>query len=201
MLQNKNAMIFLSASVPTPEREYFGTENTFAIREAIVSFTKVCAEYGISFYFGGHPAITPLIWEVAMRNSQKAMPLIKIYQSKIFGESIPKEVGDFKSVHFTEAVGESIKDSVHAMREQMFRENKTECAVFIGGMNGIIEEYMMLNELYPDAKYYAFASTGGASYDLYKEIGKPNPLLEGSYAYMSIFREILSPFRQQQKEG
>ena len=194
-------MIFLSASVPTPKREYFGTENIFAIREAIVSFTKVCAEYGIPFYFGGHPAITPLIWEVAMRNSQKNMPLIKIYQSKIFGESIPKEVGDFKNVHFTEAVGESIKNSVHAMRKQMFRENKTECTVFIGGMDGIKEEYNMLKELYPDAEFYAFASTGGASYDLYKEIGKPNPLLEGSYAYMSIFREILSPFRQQQKEG
>lgn len=198
MLQNKNAMIFLSASVPKQGREYFGTENIFAIREAIVSFTKVCAEYGIPFYFGGHPAITPLIWEVAMRNTQKAIPLIKIYQSKIFGESIPKEVGDFKNVHFTDAVDKSIEDSVHAMRKQMFQENKTECAVFIGGMSGIIKEYNMLKELYPDAKYYAFASTGGASNDLYKKIGKPDPLLEGSYAYMSIFREILSPFRQRQ---
>lgn len=197
MLQNRSVMIFLSASVPKHGREYFGTENIFAIREAIVSFTKVCAEYGIPFFFGGHPAITPLIWEVAMRNTQKAMPLIKIYQSKIFGESIPKEVGDFKNVHFIEAVGESVKDSVQAMREQMFWENKTECAVFIGGMKGIIDEYRMLRKIYPDAKYYAFASTGGASYSLYKEIGNPNPLLEGSYAYMSIFREILAPFRQQ----
>lgn len=194
-------MIFLSASVPTPKREYFGTENIFAIREAIISFTKVCVEYGIPFYFGGHPAITPLIWEVAIRNTQKTMPLIKIYQSKIFGESIPKEVSDFRNVHFTEAVDGSIKDSVNAMREQMFLENKTECAVFIGGMNGIIDEYNKLKNLYPDAKYYAFASTGGASFDLYKKIDKPNSLLEGSYAYMSIFREILSPFRQQQKEG
>lgn len=200
MLQNRSAMIFLSASVPKHGREYFGTENIFAIREAIVSFTKVCAEYGIPFYFGGHPAITPLIWEVAMRNKQKAIPLIKIYQSILFGEFIPKEVGDFKNIHFTEAVGESVKDSVHAMRKQMFQENRTECAVFIGGMSGIIEEYNMLKELYPDAKYYAFASTGGASNDLYKKIGEPYPLLEGSYAYMSIFREILSPFRQQQKE-
>jgi hypothetical protein len=55
-------MIFLSASVPTPEREFFGTENIFAIREAIIAFTTVCVQYGIRFYFGGHPAITPLVW-------------------------------------------------------------------------------------------------------------------------------------------
>ena len=30
-------MIFLSASVPTPQREFYGTENVFAIREAIIT--------------------------------------------------------------------------------------------------------------------------------------------------------------------
>lgn len=30
-------MIFLSASVPTPQREFYGTENVFAIREAIIA--------------------------------------------------------------------------------------------------------------------------------------------------------------------
>ena len=67
-------MIFLSASVPTPEREFFGTENIFAIREAIIAFTTVCVQYGIRFYFGGHPAITPLVWDVAMQNIKQGMP-------------------------------------------------------------------------------------------------------------------------------
>lgn len=38
-------MIFLSASVPTPQREFYGTENVFAIREAIIAFTSVCMEF------------------------------------------------------------------------------------------------------------------------------------------------------------
>ena len=37
-------MIFLSASVPQPDREFYGTENVFAIKEAIISFVRVCAE-------------------------------------------------------------------------------------------------------------------------------------------------------------
>lgn len=188
-------MIFLSASVPTPEREYFGTENVFAIREAIVAFTKVCMEYKIRFYFGGHPAITPLIWQVAMQNVQDGLPLIDIYQSKIFGEKIPKEVSDFNNIHFTEPVDNDIRESVRAMREQMFSENNTDCAVFIGGMNGIKDEYHMLLEKYPNAQYLAFVSTGGASVDVYKEIGKQNPLLENGYAYTSIFRDLLKPYK------
>ena len=188
-------MIFLSASVPTPKREFYGTENIFAIREAIIAFTSVCMEYGIHFYFGGHPAITPLVWQVAKQKLNGANPLVDIYQSKIFGDTIPKEVSDFRNVHFTEAVNNSIPDSVQAMREEMFSENTTECAIFIGGMNGILDEYNMLKSKYPNAKYYAFASTGGASEELYHQIGIKNELLEHSYAYTSIFRELLLPYK------
>lgn len=187
-------MIFLSASVPTPQREYYGTENIFAIREAIIAFTTVCVKYGVRFYFGGHPAITPLIWNVAMQNVKQGMPLIDIYQSKIFGDKIPNEVKDFKNVHLTEPVNDSIKDSVIAMRKQMFAENPIDCAIFIGGMQGIIDEYDMLKQEYPNAQYYAFASTGGASVELYKKIGYCNELLENSYAYLSIFRTLLAPY-------
>lgn len=189
-------MIFLSASVPTPEREYYGTENVFAIREAVIAFTSVCVQYGIRFCFGGHPAITPLVWQVAMQNLSHGMPLIDIYQSRIFGEKIPKEVQGFKNVHFVNAVDNNIKESVVAMREQMFSENNIECAVFIGGMNGIIDEYKMLKEKYPTAKYIAFASTGGASADLYKKIGVCDEQLVDSYAYISIFRDKLAPFKR-----
>lgn len=188
-------MVFLSASVPTPNREYFGTEDVFAIREAIIAFTKVCVEYNIHFYFGGHPAITPLVRNVAMKYTERSFPLIDIYQSKIFDDKIPKEVKDFTHIHFTEPVDGSILKSVVAMRKQMFEENHTDCAVFIGGMNGVLEEYHMLKEYYPNAEFLSFASTGGASADLYKEIGMDSPLLEGSYAYTSIFRELLKPFK------
>lgn len=188
-------MIFLSASVPTPDREFYGTENVFAIREAIIAFTSTCVKHGIRFYFGGHPAITPLVWQVAMENIREGMPLIDIYQSKIFGERIPSEVKDFNNIHFTEPVNDNIVKSVEAMREQMFSENKTDCAVFIGGMNGILDEYRMLHDKYPDAQYYALASTGGASKKLYKMIGKQNDLLDKSYAYTSIFKELLLPYK------
>lgn len=127
------------------------------------------------------------------------MRLIDIYQSKIFGKRIPKEVADFCNVHYTEAVSNDIGKSVMAMRNQMFSENETKCAVFIGGMKGILDEYEMLEKRYPQADFYAFASTGGAAVDLYKRIGDKIPLLANSYAYMSIFRELLSKYKKYYK--
>lgn len=57
--------LFLSASIPTQGREYYGSTNDAAITGAVMAFTRVCAEYSIPFYFGGHPAVTPLVWSVA----------------------------------------------------------------------------------------------------------------------------------------
>lgn len=189
-------MIFLSASVPTPGREYYGTEDTFAIREATIAFTRVCVEYNIPFFFGGHPSITPLIWSVAMQHVSNGLPLISIYQSKIFGEEVPKEVKGFKNVHFTEPVENDKRKSVEAMREQMFNENPVDCAVYIGGMNGVVDEYKLIKQKYQYAEHYAFASTGGASVDIYNEVGNINDMLESDYAYTSVFRKILKKYKR-----
>ena len=63
-------------------------------------------------------------------------------------------------------------------------------------MNGILDEYNMLHSMYPKAKFYAFASTGGASIELYQKTGEHNELLENSYAYINIFRELLLPYKK-----
>lgn len=109
-------MIFLSASVPQPDREFFGTENVYAIKEAVISFVRVCAEKRLPFYFGGHPAITPLVWNVAKNYSGDKVPAIKIYQSRYFGDQIPQEVEHFNDVHMTEAVDGDVRKSVNHMR-------------------------------------------------------------------------------------
>ena len=134
-------MIFLSASIPAPGREFYGTEDVIAIREAVMAFTKVCMEKRFSFYFGGHPAITPLVWEVAKDYlHEEFRSLIRIYQSSYFIGKTPKEVEYFNNVVWTSAK-ENISESVEYMREQMFIENNTTIAVFIGGMRGIADEY------------------------------------------------------------
>lgn len=184
-------MIFLSASIPVPGREFYDTADVVAIREAVMAFTKVCMEKRLQFYFGGHPAITPLVWEVAkdyLRDEFKS--LIHIYQSSWFLGKTPHEVDFFNNVVWTDAK-ETILQSVDYMRNQMFLENETTIAVFIGGMKGIRDEYDLITKYYPDVKILPLATTGAASESLYKELRMNNPDLCDNYSYVSIFRKYL----------
>lgn len=184
-------MIFLSASVPQPDRKFFGTENVYAIKEAVISFVRVCAEKRLPFYFGGHPAITPLVWNVAKNYYGDKEPAIKIYQSRYFGDQIPKEVEHFKDVHLTEAVDGDVRKSVDHMRQVMFGENPTDCAVFIGGMDGVVVEARMIRDMYPEARFLPVYCTGGAAKAIYDEFQINDERLKEGYAFYELFKEVL----------
>lgn len=189
-------MIFLSASVPDPKRhrEYSMDGNVNAIRDAVVAFTTVCAEWGIPFYFGGHPAISPLVYSIAAKYVKQ--PQIKIYQSEYFKGKTPEEVNYFKTIYWTPKVEDNIANSIQVMREQMFNDNKdTPIAVFIGGMKGILNEAHMIKDIIPDVRLIPLASTGGASFDLYKEIGCTNEDYLNCYAYLSLFVKLLNEYK------
>ena len=184
-------MIFLSASVPQPDREFFGTENAYAIKEAVISFVRVCAEKRLPFFFGGHPAITPLVWNVAKNYYGDKEPKIKIYQSRYFGDQIPKEVEHFKEVYMTDAVGGDKSQSVDHMRDVMFEENPTDCAVFIGGMGGVVDEAHMIRDRFPNVRFIPLYSTGGAAQAIYQEFQIDDDRLKESYAFYELFNELL----------
>jgi hypothetical protein len=194
-------MIFLSASVPKIGREFYEKSNPLYIREAIVAFTAVCMENNIPFYFGGHPAITPLVYQTACNNKEesKVGGLIQIYQSEYFKQSFPPELAYYKNIVFTPQKEDRI-ESVSYMREQMFEEHKgdTSMAVFIGGMEGVIDEAMRLRDQYPNVKLCPIPSTGCAAEYIYEKgnfntdyLRKQCGGLELTWFYMSMFRKLL----------
>lgn len=94
--------VFLSASIPTQGREYYGSTNDAAITGAVMAFTRVCAEYNIPFYFGGHPAVTPLVWSVAKDYNKYFENLLSIYQSRKWEGFQPQQVSYFKKNNMDE---------------------------------------------------------------------------------------------------
>lgn len=184
-------MIFLSASLPTPGREFYGTENVYAIREAVMAFTYVCAKHKLPFYFGGHPAITPLIWDVAKDYSSDIQHLFKIYQSAWFKGQTPKEVAYFDNIVWTKKCS-TLGESVKLMRFMMFNDNPTDIAVFLGGMNGILDEEKMIHNLYKNVKILPIPTTGAASKQLYDDLNLSYQDIEDNYGYISIFEKYLT---------
>ena len=63
--------IFLSASIPLPERhpKYYNTADIIAIRDAVIALASVVIDKH-RIIWGGHPSITPLINFVIERTVQ-----------------------------------------------------------------------------------------------------------------------------------
>lgn len=212
--------IFLSASIPLPERhpKYYETADIIAIRDAVIALSSIAlTEHRI--IWGGHPSITPLIyyviekmlinkldredWDLPMNDKEKTLIDIKLkgkiqnhvtlYQSLFFKDDFPPENDKFQNVVLTEIVGD-VHSSIQHMRKRMFTENKFSAAVFLGGMDGIEVEYNMFKEYHPNALVLPIASTGAATKIVYDNLF-PNDLKNErflrDYGYMSLFQKFL----------
>ena len=183
--------IFLSASTPLPERDpkYYDTSDIIAIRDSVIALaTSVIPKHKL--VWGGHPSITPLINFVSKKLGLDIQEHIRIYQSKFFEKYYPEDNNEFDNVILT-PVFENREDSLRLMREIMLGKHKYSAGIFIGGMEGIEDEYQMFKEFHPNAIIIPLASTGAATKLLFQNMEDLNERFLNDYAYSSIFQEFL----------
>lgn len=185
--------IFLSASVPDPKRapQYAATADTVAIASAVNSLAHVTLGRRILIW-GGHPAITPMIWLVAENIGVDYGSWVRLYQSKHFSDQFPEDNERFRNVTYTENIEIDRNKSLDAMREQMLSDYRFAAAVFIGGMDGILEEFDMFRRLQPHAAVVPVVSTGGASVELANRIPHVDPDLVDDFDYVAVFHRYLN---------
>lgn len=192
--ENKIKNIFLSAGVPTADRNpiYYETADVIAIRDSVIALAStVLATNDYHLIWGGQPAITPLIALVLERFNLKMSDRVTLYQSYEFERFFPKENENVGRIIYTEKK-ESRAASLQFMREQMIGDHDYEAAVFIGGMEGIQDEYEIFKRFHPDALCLPIASTGAAARILYDQHpGEFNEKLLTELSYTSLFKEML----------
>jgi len=184
--------VFLSASVPVPERaeQYNRIEGAhFEIEQAVISLARaVFAEHGV-LVFGGHPAISPLVAMVAGEyreptfaesHQEKPAAPIRIFQSRAFDGFLPDDTLlmyrlGYATITWVDAVGGEKFDpgfkyreapcpnSLQAMREAMIQWTSPEAMVCIGGMEGVEREFEVFSRFRSGAPVYALERTGGAA--------------------------------------
>lgn len=162
--------IFLSASLPRLGRgNYHETANPFliqcAVRELIIS---VIREHKI--VWGGHPAITPMIWTICEDLGIDYAESVVLYQSNFFKNNFPEENQRFRNVILTDAVPNDQVASLLLMREAMLSREDLTAAVFIGGMDGVEAEFDLFVRFHPHAKVLPVAAPGGAALALAKRL-------------------------------
>jgi hypothetical protein len=158
--------IFLSAGIPIVGRgNYYETADPFLIQMAVREFVMLALGRRL-IVWGGQPAITPMIWAVCEDIGVNYANSVVLYQSMFFEKQFPEENRRFENVVYTRAVSGNLNASLFEMRTAMLSRSDLEAAVFIGGMNGIDDEYQIFSEFHPKAKILPIASPGGAALQL-----------------------------------
>jgi hypothetical protein len=197
MTRSPVSSIFLSASVPLPSRNpvYFTTADVIAIRDAVRALVMVIMEQGARLIFGGHPAITPMIRLQVLQSGRPVGDTITMYQSRFFERLFPEDNQFFERVVLVDAVGRDREASLEAMRRTMLNQ-RFQAGIFIGGMEGVEEEYAMFRDIHPKTPAFPVASTGAAARKLYEtdpRLAQMRAELSAEVSYLTLMRNLTAP--------
>lgn len=165
-------VVFVSASIPDPDR-WSGVFDPLGITDAVVAAARAVFTRGGTILTAAHPTIAPLILQVGDSfPGRTAATRVILYQSNLFEEVIPTATLEMMQrpyvlVRWTPKVDgetptpDNWNESLAVMRNQMFRERPIAAAIFIGGMEGIRDEFEKVGDLHPDAQRLAARRPGG----------------------------------------
>lgn len=184
--------VFLSAGVPDRERgpEYAATADSVAIAAAVSALVHVTLGRR-PLVWGGHPAITPMVWVVAEDLGVDYGSWVHLHQSLHFEDDFPEENDRFGNVTYSGDVDGDQGRSLLEMRRSMLSDHRFAAAVFIGGMTGVVDEYELFRRLHPDASIVPVLSTGGAVLEIAARMPGLDPDLTDDLDYVALFHRHL----------
>jgi hypothetical protein len=187
--------VFLSASVPLPpphrHEKYFATSDAIAIRDSIRALVSVVLPEGI-LVFGGHPAITPMIRLLTLEKAVSLKSHIFLFQSRLFENEFPPEVREFENLILVDAIDKDRDASLLEMRKLMIGSQDFTAGVFIGGMEGVEQEFDLFRKMHPKKPAYPIASTGAAARILFEKFESGRKELLYDLRYLYLFRRLLN---------
>ena len=166
MVDLHGATVLLSASFPSGRRgEQYRPYDASGIADAVSAFARTILASRGRLAFGGHPTITPLVLMISreLRVRESTM----VFQSSWFEDQKLPEVDELEReklgvVRWTTR-GLDRDDSLRVMREEMIRSIPYAAALFVGGMEGIEDEFAILRRSYPGTPCVPVRGPGGAA--------------------------------------
>ena len=158
--------VFLSASFPSGERgDRFRPFDAAEIAEAVTAIVRAVLASGGKLLFGGHPTITPLVLMIG--TELRVRDAVDVFQSEWFKDQITTETlglygSEIGSIHWTRECT-SRDQSLLEMRRCMFDFVDLHGAVFVGGMEGILDEYEYVGNVLPGVPRIPIPGPGGAA--------------------------------------
>ncbi len=184
--------VFLSASSPSGKRgERFMPYDPSGIADAVSAFSRAVLGNNGMLALGGYPTITPLALMISRELRVKESVIV--FQSRWFEELRPPAVDQMEEdeLGFLEWTPkqDNRDDSLQVMREAMIQSKRYAAALFIGGMEGISDEYQMMKERWPGTPCIPIWGPGGASAKLagdYEALGLQRFRRSRAYRLMAL---------------
>ena len=141
--------------------------------------------------WGGHPSITPMIKSLCKDLNVDYAKSTLLYQSNFFKPFFPKDNEFFDNAIIVDEVKGDREASIELMRKKMLSRENIKIAVFIGGMEGIEDEFNMFKKFHPDGISVFLGAPGGAARDLaMKEYGLKSQQVN-SIDFHKIINDVL----------
>jgi hypothetical protein len=183
--------IFLSASIPVVGRgNYYENADPFLIQSAVRELVTLVLGRRL-LVWGGHPAITPMVWAVCEDLGVNYANAVVMYQSTFFNDIFPEENKHFGNVEYVQAVPGDRNASLYNMRKAMLLRDDLASAVFIGGMEGVIDEHVMFTEAHPNAMVLPVPGPGGAARQLSESLGVTSDVALQNVDFAELFHTQL----------
>jgi hypothetical protein len=158
--------VFLSASIPSGERAaQFLPSDSARITGVVTTMARAILRENWRLVFGGHPTITPLILLIAGQEDRHGQ--VEVFQSEWFAEQITDETRQLERLGLGRIVWtrrrDTLPESLDEMRRQALSASGLIGAGFIGGMEGIVEEFQLAGSLFPGRTRFRIGGPGGAA--------------------------------------
>lgn len=158
--------VFIAASFPSgPRAEPWPVSDGSAVAEAVTAAVRTIIGMDGKVLFGGHPTITPLVLMVA--NEYDVRGRVDVYQSAWFADEITPATRRLEqtgagTIHMVPA-RTTRDDSLKVMRTEMLSLSSIRGGLFVGGMEGIVDEHERFGDAHPDLPRLVVAGPGGAA--------------------------------------
>lgn len=197
--------VALSASFPSGARgEAFRPYDAAEVADAVTALARAVFSAGGRLVFGGHPTVTPLVLHVA--GEHRTNMAVDVFQTRWFAKEVPAETLRFQELGLGRITWtprmDSLEASLREMRSRMINSTSPVGAVFIGGMEGILDEWHMFGELRPDCPRIPILGPGGAAAQFRDQVGGlPSELrvLLTSQRYAVLANEIVRFLEEPQR--
>ena len=117
-----------------------------------------------------------------------------MFQSRYFERVFPTDNAAFERVELVDAMPNDRDASLERMREAMLT-GPFVAGLFIGGMEGVEEEFAMFSRTQPGLPAFPIASTGAAAaklFDASPELQRDHPELRDEISYLTLMRHLLA---------